>query len=123
MFMGFCCICCEVMYLALYLLHWPRFQAAGLLRLPPALLALLPPRLVALLPPLAALQRRGGLPAVAVVALAVLPGVAIKQTCNWLQLRTAASNLVEYDVKRMRAGGGGGGAANGRQTRSAAKRS
>ncbi len=27
LFMGFCCVCCEVLYLALYLLHWPRFCA------------------------------------------------------------------------------------------------
>ncbi|KAK9839296.1 hypothetical protein WJX81_006390 [Elliptochloris bilobata] len=27
LFMGFCCVCCEVLYLALYLLHWPAFRA------------------------------------------------------------------------------------------------
>lgn len=27
LFMGFCCVCCEVLYLALFLLHWPRFRA------------------------------------------------------------------------------------------------
>ena len=26
LFMGFCCICCEVLYLSLYLLHFPDFQ-------------------------------------------------------------------------------------------------
>ena len=26
-FMCFCCVCCEVLYLALYLLHWPAFRA------------------------------------------------------------------------------------------------
>ncbi|GBF98025.1 hypothetical protein Rsub_11136 [Raphidocelis subcapitata] len=114
LFMGFCCVCCEVAYLAAYLLAWPQFQALGVVRLPPALLAALPPRLVAALPPLAALQRLGGLPAAAVVALAALPGVATKQTCNWLQLRTAAAGLVEYDARRMggaaAARGGAGGA-------------
>ena len=27
LFMCFCCVCCEVLYLALYLLHWPAFRA------------------------------------------------------------------------------------------------
>ena len=27
MFMGFCCICCEVLYLALYALSWRQYQA------------------------------------------------------------------------------------------------
>ena len=106
MFMGFCCICCEVEYLCLYLLHWPRFQQLGLLPLSPALLQQLPPALVSALPPLAALQRLGGVPAVVVVALLVLPGVATKQTCNWLQLRTAAAGLVAFETKRMEAGAG-----------------
>ena len=26
LFMGFCCICCAVLYLSLYLLHFPDFQ-------------------------------------------------------------------------------------------------
>lgn len=104
-FMGFCCVCCEVEYLCLYLLHWARFQQLGLLPLSPALLQQLPPALVSALPPVAALQRLGGVPAVAVVALLALPGVAIKQTCNWLQLRTAAAGLVDYDTKRLAAAG------------------
>jgi CDP-diacylglycerol--inositol 3-phosphatidyltransferase len=116
-FMGFCCVCCEVQYLALYLLSWPKFASFGVLRLPPGLLAALPPGLAAALPPLGALQRLGGVPAAAVIALLVLPGVAIKQTCNWLQLRNAAAGLVEYDVKRMEAA-----TTPPRVTRSAAKR-
>jgi CDP-diacylglycerol--inositol 3-phosphatidyltransferase len=102
LFMGFCCVCCEVEYLALYLLAWPQWQGMGTLRLPPALLArLLPPALAAAVPAAGVVQRLGGVPAVAVVALLALPGVAIKQTCNWLQLRWACESLVEYDVKRM----------------------
>jgi hypothetical protein len=30
-FMGFCCVCCEVLYLALFLLHLPAYQTWGLL--------------------------------------------------------------------------------------------
>lgn len=36
LFMGFCCICCEVLYLALYCLTWPQYRRGGL-ALPPAL--------------------------------------------------------------------------------------
>ncbi|KAK9799740.1 hypothetical protein WJX73_006970 [Symbiochloris irregularis] len=38
LFMGVCCICCEVLYLALYLLHWPdRFWSRPLYALPASL--------------------------------------------------------------------------------------
>lgn len=101
LFMGFCCVCCEVEYLCLYLLSWPRFQKLGLMALQPALLQQIPHALVAALPSLGTLQQLGGIPVVAVVALLALPGVMIKQTCNWLQLRVAAEGLVDYDLKRM----------------------
>lgn len=102
MFMGFCCVCCEVQYLCIYLLKWPAFQQLGLLSIQPALLHQIPPALIRALPLVSSLQRLGGVPAVAVVALLALPGVMIKQTCNWLQLRTAADGLVEYDLKQMK---------------------
>lgn len=35
-FMGFCCVCCEVLYLALYALTWPQYRTWGVLPLPPA---------------------------------------------------------------------------------------
>ena len=38
LFMGFCCICCEVLYLALYLLSWQQYRDLGPhLKLPAAL--------------------------------------------------------------------------------------
>ena len=27
LFMGFCCVCCELLYLALFLLHFPEYRA------------------------------------------------------------------------------------------------
>ena len=47
LFMGFCCICCEVLYLSLYLLHFPDFQTwpAVSLHLPPSLRQHLPGQL------------------------------------------------------------------------------
>ncbi|KDD73918.1 hypothetical protein H632_c1731p0 [Helicosporidium sp. ATCC 50920] len=89
LFMGACCICCEVLYLSLYLLAWPQWRAAWPVALPPALAARLPPRFAP-----------DEVPAVALLALAALPGTVIKQVVNVVQLRTAAQRLVEYDNKR-----------------------
>ncbi len=68
LFMGFCCICCEVLYLFLYLLHFPQFH-----RWPPA---------------------------VVVAALAV-PGFALKQFINCVQLWTAMQQLVATDRHKL----------------------
>lgn len=92
-FMGFCCICCEVLYLALYLLSWPQWQAPAV-ALPQALAGLqLAPGVV--LP--------ASLPAVALLALASVPGFAVKQLVNVVQLRTASQQLVQYDKQGRRA--------------------
>ncbi|EFN58951.1 hypothetical protein CHLNCDRAFT_19755 [Chlorella variabilis] len=80
LFMGFCCICCEVLYLALYLLSWRQYQAPALAL--PALLQRLP------------------LPQAAVMALVALPGFAVKQVVNVIQLRTAAQQLVRFDQQQ-----------------------
>jgi hypothetical protein len=42
-----------------------------------------------------------GLPLVGLVALLSLPGVVVKQACNWVQLKAAVQGLVDHDVKRM----------------------
>ena len=57
LFMGFCCICCEVLYLSLYLLHFPAFQTwpAVPLHLPPSLRQHLPGQLPS--PPHLGIQR------------------------------------------------------------------
>lgn len=97
-FMGFCCVCCEVLYLALFLLHIPAYQALGRIdvQLPAPLLRALQGG------PLHALADEWqGLPLVGLVALLALPGVVVKQACNWVQLRAAVQGLVEHDVKRM----------------------
>lgn len=36
LFMGFCCICCEVLYLSLYCLSWKQYSSSHVLRLPAA---------------------------------------------------------------------------------------
>ncbi len=94
--MGFCCVCCEVLYLSIYLLSWQQYRQWAPLPLPAALL----PH-AQLIPGADALLAGGGLPAVALVAVLALPGTLIKQACNWVQLRNAAQGLVEYDLRRM----------------------
>ena len=158
LFMGFCCICCEVLYLALYLLSWRQYQAPALAL--PALLQRLPlpqgaasclmavaasgqpgrvpgcvlclatssrmlhhggcmhacvrtphfhpadalPWLAALMRPLslapAGLRLQASIPAAAVMALVALPGFAVKQVVNVIQLRTAAQQLVRFDQQQ-----------------------
>jgi CDP-diacylglycerol--inositol 3-phosphatidyltransferase len=110
-FMGFCCICCEVLYLCCYLLAFPAFSSAWLVPLP------LPPPLAAAAVGTTAMYFPGsaqlavdlvekchtGVPVVGVLAALAVPGVLVKQACNWVQLRTAVQQLVEHDQKKMKA--------------------
>ena len=68
LFMGFCCVCCEVLYLSLYLLSFPRFQ-----NWPPVML----------------------------FAVLAVPGFALKQVINCVQLWTAMQQLVATDRQRL----------------------
>ncbi|KAK9907595.1 hypothetical protein WJX75_006702 [Coccomyxa subellipsoidea] len=89
LFMGFCCVCCEILYLSLYLLHFPGFQRAPLvpLHLPSAVRTHLNGSAGAL----------EGVPLAAVVALLAVPGFVIKQFINCVQLRSAMQLLVATD--------------------------
>jgi CDP-diacylglycerol--inositol 3-phosphatidyltransferase len=105
-FMGFCCICCEVMYLALYLLAWPQYQRFGVIpiQIPPAVSAAaakVAPSLPWGQQLIRGLEQWQGLPFAGLVALLAVPGVLVKQACNWVQLRTAVQGLVNHDVKHM----------------------
>lgn len=95
-FMGFCCVCCEVLYLALYALAWPRYRALAVGRLPAAAVRLLHPWVA---PHLAkALARPISLPVA--IAAAAAPGAIIKQFVNVIQLRNAADTLVKLDLEK-----------------------
>jgi CDP-diacylglycerol--inositol 3-phosphatidyltransferase len=102
MFMGFCCICVEVLLLSFYLLRWPQYRSASYgaatLGLPLAFVAALDdvPVLKELLINYAGLEVNA-VPVVAVIALVVLPGAAIKQFINVVQFRTAADQLAALD--------------------------
>lgn len=102
MFMGFCCICVEVLLLSFYLLRWPQYRSAShgaaTLTLPLPLIEALKdvPVLKEMLIRYAGLEVNA-VPVVAVIALVVLPGAAIKQFINVVQFRTAANQLVALD--------------------------
>lgn len=92
-FMGFCCVCVEVLYLLLYLMAHPEYRGWAPVALPG---------------PLAAAAKESGwalgrgdtVPLLCLLAAAAIPGFAIKQAINVVQLRTAAAQLVAYDKKR-----------------------
>lgn len=89
MFMGVCCISCEVLYLSLYALDWKQFREW------PVLPVALPERLLRDLPDTAGLEK--GLPLAAVTAMLSLPGFLVKQIINCFQLRSSMQALVQYD--------------------------
>lgn len=82
-FMGFCCVCVEVLYLCAFLIRHEEFKLVGA-----------PIRLT--LPPLRG--RVIQLTLLHVVAALSIPGFLIKQYINVAQLGTAAQQLVEYDA-------------------------
>ena len=103
-FMGFCCICVEVLYLAAYLLAHERTRRWA--------------RVPVVSPMLAESIRRNtpaglnnanldeGIPLLAVIAALALPGFLIKQYVNVAQLVNAAQRLAQLDcpgVKKSRA--------------------
>eukprot|EP00195_Chlamydomonas_chlamydogama_P012255 CAMPEP_0202902030 /NCGR_PEP_ID=MMETSP1392-20130828/15947_1 /ASSEMBLY_ACC=CAM_ASM_000868 /TAXON_ID=225041 /ORGANISM="Chlamydomonas chlamydogama, Strain SAG 11-48b" /LENGTH=79 /DNA_ID=CAMNT_0049588709 /DNA_START=559 /DNA_END=798 /DNA_ORIENTATION=+ len=53
-------------------------------------------------PGLASVFSPAGLPWLAVLGIIAVPGVMIKQLCNWVQLQNAADSLVGYEVKRIK---------------------
>ncbi|GMH35423.1 hypothetical protein BSKO_03291 [Bryopsis sp. KO-2023] len=88
-FMGFCCVSCEVLYLALYLLHWPQ----------PRWLTIKVNFLQYLNVNLPGVDGGENISLIwAVVALS-LPGVGAKQIINVCQLWNALSGLVHQELK------------------------
>lgn len=85
-YMGFCCVSCEVMYLMCFLCSQPGYTNWGLWRLPPQLQMHVPGR-----------GKVTSLPAVGIVAVAALPGVLTKQFVNCVQLKNAMASLVQHD--------------------------
>lgn len=93
-FMGFCCVCVEALYLFAYLLAYKEYQSiASPLAMPKALRPMLKEYL--------GIEVAGGrIPFVGLLAVVALPGFCIKQFVNVVQLRTAANQLIEYDAKQ-----------------------
>ncbi|GAB4822852.1 hypothetical protein N2152v2_009898 [Parachlorella kessleri] len=89
LFMGFCCICCEVLYLCLYLLHWQQYRTW----VPIHLAEVAQQAAKGYLP-------SGGIPLVGLLAAFCVPGTLIKQFINLVQMKTAMAVLVALDRKR-----------------------
>lgn len=93
LFMGFCCVCVEALYLFAYLLGHEEFQKWGPVGAPKAVQQIFSAAGVSLLP-------GGKVPFLWILCALVIPGFVIKQAINVVQLRTAAAQLVAYDQKR-----------------------
>ncbi|MEW5319095.1 MAG: hypothetical protein WDW38_010265 [Sanguina aurantia] len=93
-FMGFCCVCCEVLYLAIYMSSWPELMKVTI----PGLLIPVPPAVHQLIPGLSLFLGLEGLPLLTLLGVLMLPGFAVKQLCNWIQLKEAAYSLVDHDL-------------------------
>lgn len=98
LFMGFCCICVEVLYLAAYLLAHEKTHRWAPLSVPPILA-----RSVRGLPVLlAGMNLEDGIPLLAIIAALALPGFVIKQYVNVAQLVNAAERLAQLDSPHVK---------------------
>ena len=98
--MGYCCVSAEVLYLAVYLLHWPAWAAPGL-PLPYATFAHLPASFNLALHGAGLLRPGSGAVLVSwvgLLALAAVPGWALKQVANCAQLKASMDGCVAYDL-------------------------
>ncbi|KAL3157167.1 hypothetical protein ABBQ38_001407 [Trebouxia sp. C0009 RCD-2024] len=94
-FMGFCCVSCEVLYLMSFLCSQPDYQRWVLLPIS------LPTPIAAVLP---GAQKAGQMPLVAFIGLMALPGVLTKQFVNCVQLKNAMASLVAHDEQKGQPG-------------------
>lgn len=93
MLMGFCCLCCEVLYLMLYLLKWPAYHwLLQHMRLPNKILQLIK---------LTGTEIDAGPLALAFSALC-LTGVCFKQVVNVMQLGISLDGLVQLELKKQK---------------------
>jgi len=99
--MGACCVSCEVLYVAIFLL-----QSGVKIAVTPGPFGgpmLATPTLVTLFQKVGinAIQTGRNLPVVALLALLALPGFVLKQFANWKQLETASKTVVLTQVKEL----------------------
>ncbi|KXZ41301.1 hypothetical protein GPECTOR_568g603 [Gonium pectorale] len=99
LFMGYCCVSCEVLYLVVYASKWSQLMGVTV-PLPGGATLRLPARVAELAPVLLRFTSSSGVPLMTVFGLMSLPGFAVKQLCNWVQLRTAADQLIAYDARK-----------------------
>ena len=95
LFMGFCCVCVEALYLFVYLLAHEKFQQWVPVAVPAVVQTALTTAGFKLLP-------GGKIPLLCILSTLTLPGFVIKQAINVVQLRTAAAQLVAYDQQQKK---------------------
>ncbi|EFJ50781.1 phosphatidylinositol synthase [Volvox carteri f. nagariensis] len=101
LFMGYCCVSCEVLYLVVYASTWPELMRL-VVPLPAGARLALPAKVAELAPVLLRFtSESGGLPLMTLFGLLALPGFLTKQLCNWVQLRTAADQLIAFDLNKQ----------------------
>ncbi|KAG2492576.1 hypothetical protein HYH03_009237 [Edaphochlamys debaryana] len=100
-FMGYCCICCEVLYLVIYASMWPGVMGIAL-PLPNGVRLELPARVLEVAPVLERFLVPSGVSIMTILGIAALPGFFTKQICNWVQLRTAADQLIAVDAQKKK---------------------
>eukprot|EP00873_Tetraselmis_striata_P003046 jgi/Tetstr1/423310/TSEL_014008.t1 len=96
-FMGFCCVCVEVLYLSAYLLHWQHAEHKPWGTVPLPFIKSLPGGAELLSQAIPHYWREEGIPVLFFVALAATPGFIIKQATNVFQIKAAARKMVAYD--------------------------
>lgn len=96
LFMGFCCVCVEVLYLLLYLLskHEMHGKYIGYIPLPVQVVSELREKWNVCGP--------NGCPLLGVLAAISVPGFLFKQAINVVQLKNASQQLVELEMRRER---------------------
>ncbi|KAK9819002.1 hypothetical protein WJX74_001461 [Apatococcus lobatus] len=92
-FMGVCCISCEILYLSVYLLRWDAYWQWPCFHLP----------LPASLLNLSGLKSSDPIPLALITAAASIPWFTLKQIINVVQLKAAMLQLVQYDIQQLKA--------------------
>ncbi|PNW77040.1 hypothetical protein CHLRE_10g419800v5 [Chlamydomonas reinhardtii] len=99
LFMGYCCVSCEVLYLVIYASKWPELMGI-VVPLPAGVTLTLPSQVTAVAPALASFTAASGLPLMTLFGLMSLPGFFTKQICNWVQLQNASDSLIALDQRK-----------------------
>lgn len=100
--MGFCCVCCEVLWLSLFALgssELSSLRSPVIIQLPLSVAGVSTRALTDVISSFG--EPSLGLPWFLLLAALALPGVLVKQLCNWIQLSDSVESLATYERNRM----------------------